>query len=219
MFLGVLFASVNVLGGYAGFVFGFILASVPVYIIVHLILYRGFSKLIKTSIPLGALIIVSCVGVALCCFDAFGYNSYVPKTQDIKSAGFYDANSNYQAKGSAVGKNLKDMADDITDKDTIASISEAHFKLVDNRNYSVKNKFKNTWVSMFKDNVPVFSEISKNPDYAFAYTLNNGNIVTRTYSSASAFEETESYLQALITNLTHPTSFIQRAISRHTVRL
>lgn len=196
MFLGVLFGSVNVLGGYAGFVFGFILASVPVYIIVHLILYRGFSKLIKTSIPLGALIIVSCVGVALCCFDAFGYNSYVPKTQDIKSAGFYDANSNYQAKGSAVGKNLKDMADDITDKDTIASISEAHFKLVDNRNYSVKNKFKNTWVSMFKDNVPVFSEISKNPDYAFAYTLNNGNIVTRTYSSASAFDETESYLSS-----------------------
>lgn len=194
MFLGVLFGSMNVFGGYAGFVFGFILASVPVYIIVHLILYRGFSKLIKTSIPLGALIIVSCVGVALCCFDAFGYNSYVPKTQDIKSAGFYDANSNYQAKGSAVGKNLKDMADDITDKDTIANILEAHYQLVDNRNYSVKNKFKNTWFSMFKDNVPVFSEISKNPDYAFAYTLNNGNIVTRTYSSASVFEETESYL-------------------------
>lgn len=194
MFLGVLFGSMNVFGGYAGFVFGFILASVPVYIIVHLILYRGFSKLIKTSIPLGALIIVSCVGVALCCFDAFGYNSYVPKTQDIKSAGFYDATSNYQAKGSAVGKNLKDMADDITDKDTITNILEAHYQLVDNRNYSVKNKFKNTWFSMFKDNVPVFSEISKNPDYAFAYTLNNGNIVTRTYSSASVFDETESYL-------------------------
>lgn len=201
MFLGVLFGSMNVFGGYAGFVFGFILASVPVYIIVHLILYRGFSKLIKTSIPLGALIIVSCVGVALCCFDAFGYNSYVPKTQDIKSAGFYDANSNYQAKGSAVGKNLKDMADDITDKDTIANILEAHYQLVDNRNYSVKNKFKNTWVSMFKDNVPVFSEISKNPDYAFAYTLNNGNIVTRTYSSASAFDETESYLSSTYNEL------------------
>lgn len=201
MFLGVLFGSMNVFGGYAGFVFGFILASVPVYIIVHLILYRGFSKLIKTSIPLGALIIVSCVGVALCCFDAFGYNSYIPKVQDIKSAGFYDANSNYQAKGSAVGKNLKDMADDITDKDTIANILEAHYQLVDNHNYSVKNKFKNTWVSMFKDNVPVFSEISKNPDYAFAYTLNNGNIVTRTYSSASAFEETESYLTSTYNEL------------------
>lgn len=219
MFLGVLFGSVNVLGGYAGFVFGFILASVPVYIIVHLILYRGFSKLIKTSIPLGALIIVSCVGVALCCFDAFGYNSYVPKTQDIKSAGFYDANSNYQAKGSAVGKNLKDMADDITDKDTIANILKAHFQLVDNRNYSVKNKFKNTWISMFKDNVPVFSEISKIP-----ITHLHTRLITVILSQEHTVQhrllkKLRAIFQALITNLTHPTSFIQRAISRHTVRL
>lgn len=41
----------------------------------------------------------------------------------------------------------------------------------------------------------------KNPDYAFAYTLNNGNIVTRTYSSASAFEETESYLSSTYNEL------------------
>lgn len=219
MFLGVLFGSVNVLGGYAGFVFGFILASVPVYIIVHLILYRGFSKLIKTSIPLGALIIVSCVGVALCCFDAFGYNSYVPKTQDIKSAGFYDANSNYQAKGSAVGKNLKDMADDITDKDTIANILEAHYQLVDNRNYSVKNKFKNTWVSMFKDNVPVFSEISKIPITHLPTLSTTVTSLQEHTAQHRLLKKQRAIFQALITNLTHPTSSIQRAISRHTVRL
>lgn len=201
MFLGVLFGSMNVFGGYAGFVFGFILASVPVYIIVHLILYRGFSKLIKTSIPLGALIIVSCVGVALCCFDAFGYNSYVPKTQDIKSAGFYDANSNYQAKGSAVGKNLKDMADDITDKNTIGHITEAHFNFINTRNYTVQNKFKNTWISMFMDNFAIFNGVANTPDYAFAYTLNNGHIVTRAYSSTSAFDETESYLSSTYNEL------------------
>lgn len=157
-----------------------------------------------------------------CCsllFDAFGYNSYVPKTQDIKSAGFYDANSNYQAKGSAVGKNLKDMADDITDKDTIANILKAHFQLVDNRNYSVKNKFKNTWISMFKDNVPVFSEISKIP-----ITHLHTRLITVILSQEHTVQhrllkKLRAIFQALITNLTHPTSFIQRAISRHTVRL
>lgn len=201
MFLGVLFGSMNVFGGYAGFVFGFILASVPVYIIVHLILYRGFSKLIKTSIPLGALIIVSCVGVALCCFDAFGYNSYVPKTQDIKSAGFYDANSNYQSSDSAVGKNLRNMADDITDKNTIGHITEAHFNFINTRNYTVQNKFKNTWISMFMDNFAIFNGVANTPDYAFAYTLNNGHIVTRAYSSTSAFDETESYLSSTYNEL------------------
>lgn len=192
MFLGVLFGSMNVFGGYAGFVFGFILASVPVYIIVHLILYRGFSKLIKTSIPLGALIIVSCVGVALCCFDAFGYNSYVPKTQDIKSAGFYDANSNYQAKGSAVGKNLKDMADDITDKDTITFITNSHSNLINKRDYSIQNKFKNTWVSMFTDNFLFFSKELSQPYCGYAYKLNDGRIITRAYNRFNAFYNSDT---------------------------
>ncbi|HOP84578.1 MAG TPA: ABC transporter permease, partial [Ruminococcus bromii] len=192
MFLGVLFASVNVLGGYAGFVFGFILASVPVYIIVHLILYRGFSKLIKTSIPLGALIIVSCVGVALCCFDAFGYNEYVPKVQDVKSAGFYDANSNYQAKGSAVGKNLKDMADDITDKDTITFITNSHSNLINKRDYSIQNKFKNTWVSMFTDNFLFFSKELSQPYCGYAYKLNDGRIITRAYNRFNAFYNSDT---------------------------
>lgn len=45
------------------------------------------------------------------------------------------------------------------------------------------------------------ARFQKNPDYAFAYTLNNGNIVTRTYSSASAFDETESYLSSTYNEL------------------
>lgn len=200
MFLGVLFGSVNVLGGYAGFVFGFILASVPVYIIVHLILYRGFSKLIKTSIPLGALIVFSCIGVALCCFDAFGYNEYSPKVDDIKSAGFYDVTSNYQSSDSAVGKNLRNMADDITDKNTIGHITEAHFKFINTRNYTVQNKFKNTWISMFMDNFAIFNGVANTPDYAFAYTLNNGHIVTRAYSDVSAFNDLSSYDDTLDTS-------------------
>lgn len=191
MFLGVLFASVNVLGGYAGFVFGFILASVPVYIIVHLILYRGFSKLIKTSIPLGALIIVSCVGVALCCFDAFGYNEYVPKVQDVKSAGFFKEGSNFQDSGEITNNSLRKMADDITDEDTITFITESHYKLVDKRNYSVQNKFKNTWISMFTDNfLKAFSKELSSPYCGYAYRLKNGHIVTRAYNEINAFSET-----------------------------
>lgn len=93
------------------------------------------------------------------------------------------------------------MADDITDKDTITNILEAHYQLVDNRNYSVKNKFKNTWISMFMDNFAIFNGVANTPDYAFAYTLNNGHIVTRAYSSASAFEETESYLSSTYNEL------------------
>ena len=192
MFLGVLFGSVNVLGGYAGFVFGFILASVPVYIIVHLILYRGFSKLIKTSIPLGVLIIVSCVGVALCCFDAFGYNSYVPKVKDIKSAGFFEEGSNFQNLDKVTNSSLRNMSDDITDKDTITFITNSHSNLINKRDYSIQNKFKNTWVSMFTDNFLFFSKELSQPYCGYAYKLNDGRIITRAYNRFNAFYNSDT---------------------------
>ena len=192
MFLGVLFASVNVLGGYAGFVFGFILASVPVYIIVHLILYRGFSKLIKTSIPLGALIVFSCVGVALCCFDAFGYNSYVPKVKDIKSAGFFEEGSNFQNLDKVTNSSLRNMSDDITDKDTITFITNSHSNLINKRDYSIQNKFKNTWVSMFTDNFLFFSKELSQPYCGYAYKLNDGRIITRAYNRFNAFYNSDT---------------------------
>lgn len=192
MFLGVLFGSVNVLGGFGGFVFGFILASVPVYIITHLILYRGFSKLVKTAIPLGALIVVSCVGVALCCFDSFGYNSYVPKVKDIKSAGFFEEGSNFQNLDKVTNSSLRNMSDDITDKDTITFITNSHSNLINKRNYSIQNKFKNTWVSMFTDNFLFFSKELSQPYCGYAYKLNDGRIITRAYNRFNAFYDTDA---------------------------
>lgn len=192
MFLGVLFGSVNVLGGFGGFVFGFILASVPVYIIIHLILYRGFSKLVKTAIPLGALIVVSCVGVALCCFDSFGYNSYVPKVKDIKSAGFFEEGSNFQNLDKVTNSSLRNMADDVTDKETITFITNSHSNLINKRNYSIQNKFKNTWVSMFTDNFLFFSKELSQPYCGYAYKLNDGRIITRAYNRFNAFYDTDA---------------------------
>ena len=59
MFLGVIFGSLNVFGyGFAGFVFGFILASIPAFIVCHLIFYHGFHKIVRTSVTLGALIAI-----------------------------------------------------------------------------------------------------------------------------------------------------------------
>lgn len=192
MFLGVLFGSVNVLGGFGGFVFGFILASVPVYIITHLILYRGFSKLVKTAIPLGALIVVSCVGVALCCFDSFGYNSYVPKVKDIKSAGFFEEGSNFQNLDKVTNSSLRNMSDDITDKDTITFITNSHSNLINKRNYSIQNKFKNTWVSMFTDNFLFFSKELSQPYCGYAYKLKDGSVITRAYNRFNAFYDTDA---------------------------
>lgn len=180
MFLGVLFGSLNVFGyGYAGFIFGFILGSVPAYVISHLILYAGFSKIFKTAIPLGGLIVVVVALMGLCNFDLLGYNSYVPSIEDIKSAGIVDFSDCYFIdKTNAV--TLANMAsDDYTDEDNIGTIIWFHKSVTD---YvcarSSSEKFGSIWTNMLVSNIPV--ESFKN-GYCVSYKLNNGWTTYRYY--------------------------------------
>lgn len=120
MFLGVLFGSLNVFGdGYLGFVFGFILGSVPAFVITHLIFYKGFSKLIRTSIPLGGLVVVVVAVMAVCNYDVFGYNEFVPNFDDVQSAGLIDAEHFYRESDSDLNKIVRNSAEDFTDKESI----------------------------------------------------------------------------------------------------
>ena len=99
MFLGTLFGSLNVmLYGYAGFIFGFVLGSVPAFIITHLILYKGFSKLWKSAITCAAMAVTVIALVGFCNFDFLSYNRLVPAEDNIKSAGLIDMSDCFFAK-------------------------------------------------------------------------------------------------------------------------
>ena len=51
MFLGTMFGAINVFGnGVGGFVFGFILASAPTFLIVHMLFYKGLKQIVKMCI-------------------------------------------------------------------------------------------------------------------------------------------------------------------------
>lgn len=182
MFLGVLFGSLNVFGnGYFGFVFGFILGSVPAFVIAHLIFYKGFSKLIKTSIPLGGLVVVVVAVMALCNYDVFGYNTFVPKADDVKSAGLIDAEYLYRESDSDINKIVRSSAEDFADKDSINSIISAHNLLITDKDFSSNKKFQSVWYDMLVDNM---NFALNKMQYSFAYKMNNGSVVTRTYSAS-----------------------------------
>lgn len=180
MFLGVLFGSLNVLGyGYFGFVFGFILGSVPAFIISHLIFYSGFNKLIKTSIPLGGLIVAVVGLMAICNFDVFGYNNSVPNIDDVATAGFVDLEYCYLSSD----LNERDIADkcidDFDDKETISNILTKHSSYIRYRDMESDEKFVNVWYKIFTGTLSL-----EFPEYCFGYTLNNGQTITRVYSSS-----------------------------------
>lgn len=182
MFLGVLFGSLNGFDdGYLGFVFGFILGSVPAFVITHLIFYKGFAKLIRTSIPLGGLVVVVVAAMALCNYDIFGYNEFVPNADNVQSAGLIDADNFYRESNSDLNKIVRSSAEDFTDKESIDSIISSHNSILANKDFSSDKKFQSVWYDMFVDNINIGLDEMQ---YSFAYKMNNGSIVTRTYSAS-----------------------------------
>lgn len=180
MFLGVLFGSLNVFGnGYLGFVFGFILGSVPAFVITHLIFYKGFSKLIRTSIPLGGLVVVVVAVMAVCNYDIFGYNEFVPNFDDVQSAGLIDSEHFYRENDSDLNKIVRSSAEDFTDKESINSIISSHSSIIADKDFSSDKKFQSVWYDMLVDNMNIGLNEMR---YSFAYKMNNGRVVTRTYS-------------------------------------
>ncbi len=188
-FLGTLFGSLNVLNnGYLGFVFGFVLASVPAFVIAHLIFYKGFSKLIKTAIPLGAMVVIVLAGVGIANIDGFGYNSYVPKPEDVKSAGYIDTYYHFTTQKKHIREIAKEACDDYTDVEGIKKVCNAHSALIKNLNINSAVKFQYAWVSMATN----LLDMPDDDTSVFSYKMNNGLTVTRYYNNSflnSASEE------------------------------
>lgn len=180
MFLGVLFGSLNVLSdGFLGFIFGFLLGSIPAFIICHLIFYKGFSRLIKTSVPLGCLIIAVITCMALCNYDVFGYNEFIPNADNIKSAGLYISNYTYINSDENFKETIHSMADDFSDDKSKNDIIELHKELVNNQYSNSSDKFESVWYNMLSDN---FS-IGDHPLYGVSYRMNNSTVTTRVYTT------------------------------------
>lgn len=194
MFIGVLFGSLNVFGaaleidlGYLSFVFGFLIGSIPAYIITHIIFYKGIGSLMKTAIPYASMTLFVVGAMALMSFDIIGYNTYVPKLEDIESAGLIYTSDCYQYGRVSNSRLLREAADDFSsDKaSSIASIHTFHEKFVNETVPKKSNeKFGAVWAQMVLSNFP--SEFFNN-GYGVSYKLKNGRTVTRLYTNAESY--------------------------------
>ncbi len=193
MFLGIVFGSMNVFGnGLLGFIFGFVLLSVPTFIIAHLIFYKGFSGLVRTLPYLAALVIIGVGGMTLVAFDVTGYNKYLPSVDSIQSAGFYDASKVYVDSEDDVAGLIKSMSGDFTDEESKQAIIDMHAQILDNIYKDSSTEMSEKFVGVFGNMImsDTLDELYGNSyGYGFSYTLNNGMTVTRIYTMnfSSAF--------------------------------
>lgn len=183
MFLGTMFGSLNVFGnGVGGFVFGFILASAPTFLIVHMIFYKGLKQIVRTIPIYAGLAVVVIVGVALINLDVFGYNTYVPKSEDVKSAGII-LTQHYYPKDKNFSRVMSKSAEDFTSSSDIDSIVKIHNNIISSKSTKLKSvgKFKTVWGFMLYN---AFDDLSYDDVYAITYKLNNGRKVNRFYSAS-----------------------------------
>ena len=183
MFLGTMFGSINVFGnGVGGFVFGFILASAPTFLIVHMIFYKGLKQIVRTIPIYAGLAVVVIASVALMNLDLFGYNNYVPKTEDVKSAGII-LTQHYYPKDKNFSRVMSKSAEDFTNSSDIDSIIKIHNNIISTKSTKLKSagKFKTVWGCMLYN---AFDDLSYDDVYAITYKLNNGRTVNRFYSES-----------------------------------
>lgn len=209
VFLGTLFGSLDVLNGYFGFVFGFILGSVPAFIISHLIFYKGFDKLLKTSISLGVLIVAVAGLMAICNYDPFGYCSFTPDLDNIKSAGFIDHSQIYSKDNKSVNAMATDAAKDFEDKESVAAIVEANNIVIKNLPTEADEKYQSVWVNLLCSFLP--SELNV-PNYTFSYKTNSGVTVKKTYLDATILWQGNgtSDIDEAITEITSSKTYIEK---------
>lgn len=179
MFLGTFIASIGVFGGFFGFVIGFVLASVPSFIIAHLIFYKGFSQLIRTSIPLGGLLFVVILVMGLISFDIFGYNKYIPDVDNVVSAGYIENKHCNYGNSADIGKHVKNSAKDFDDNGAINSVLKLHKELLNGVQFNISKKYQGVWINVLKGRFGVVDDWQ-----SFSYKLKNGSVVTRCYDNS-----------------------------------
>ena len=177
---------------------GMIIGSFLSYFVVQLIFAGGFAKFGKSLIPYGIMIAAFAAVFVVISMGFFGYNSYIPSVDSIKSVSF--------TEGYSIKHNDKNIIEhNITDKKEIEKVTQLHkdvYELVSkDSKYSIRS---NTLSSVFASilgygNTDYYSNyMGYNFDdttqpVSLTYTLNNGSKVSRKYGfvNVSKLNETD----------------------------
>lgn len=187
-------------GDIALFWVGMILGSAVAYIIIQLIFARGFKGFLKGLIPYGAMILCFAVYFTSLSFGFFGYESYVPNIDDVKSVSFNSDSSAY-----VDGVNI--LKHEVKDKIIIKEAIDAHkqeltFKPEYDKTHMLERGGVNIAGTVENDYSDAFGEFfddELSSHYNIEYTLKDGRKVSRLYPN-SYEEDDDKYITFLHSN-------------------
>ena len=182
MMTGVIFSSTGVLDGSLGsFTFGFILGGGTAFIIAHVILFHGFAHILRSLIAYGAVSAAAVGFAAVCVFASPAYNSYLPAREDVKSAGYVGYNA---VLFDGISQTARGAAADFDRADDIDLIWDQHKRLVGYFDKaSTRAQFRHIITGSLRHVATVLTGAYPNSSELFAYTLNDGSVVTRAFDN------------------------------------
>ena len=186
-------------GDTALFWVGMILGSAIAYIIIQLIFARGFKGFLKGLIPYGAMILCFAIYFTSLSFGFFGYESYIPNIDDVKSVSFNSGDTAYVG-----GVNI--LQHEVTDKNIIKEAIDAHKQEIKlrpefDKSHMLERSAVSIAGSMGNNYYDVFdqfndSEITK---YNIVYTLKDGRKIRRSYTNSND-DDSSKYIAFLHSN-------------------
>ncbi|MDD6848679.1 MAG: hypothetical protein PUD53_07935 [Oscillospiraceae bacterium] len=186
LFLLILGWNADRLGCFGAFWLGMILGSIVTHTILQIVLNHGFKGYLKGLISYGAMIGTFAVVFLVLATGFVGYESYVPKAEDVKSVTFTDG-ATYMVNGENIIKNNYSE-----DKKLIEKTVNAHKAICDEYSKKPLTMFQLSGVNIVNTLANNVSEAlySKYSGYSYdgsilkiTYTLNNGTKVNRVYTT------------------------------------
>lgn len=184
---------------YVSFWIGMIIGSFIAYMIIQLIFARGFSGFLKGLIPYGAMLLCFAIYFTSLSFGFFGYESYVPNIDDVKSVSFNSGDTAYVG-----GVNI--LQHEVTDKNIIKEAIDAHKQEIKlrpefDKSHMLERSAVSIAGSMGNNYSDVFDQFndSENTKYNIVYTLKDGRKIRRSYTNSND-DDSSKYIAFLHSN-------------------
>ncbi len=206
--MGLMFGSTRGFGSaYGAFVIGFLTAGATGFLISHVILFHGFRGILKSFIGFDVVTVAALIFTAVCCFGSQDYVSYVPKAEDVKSAGYIQFDSGYNERLKSTPSVIKSSAGDFTDAEDIEAILASHRVLAEEAtNLSAASKFSKIMSGSLYSRLFGYEQ-----SHSFAYRLQNGKTVVRVYKLEYFSYSVSDYINSSLSH-SYPYNRVLKAV-------
>lgn len=194
-FTGLFIGAISAQNGAFAFIAGFLVAGIPVYLVIHAIYNNGFAKILRGGIVLGVLLAVSITSFIICDANPMNFNNNVPNPKEILSAGFIDTEHQFKELNAT---DIIDSKNDFKNPEDIEKIIALHTSLANchdekiDTTQKIQNVMQGLLIDSIKKALTIFYDTDYEKGYMITYQYKNGMVNTYYYTDEYRYNANET---------------------------